>query len=81
MKKVLNTNPPGQMPDNNVNYNLQEYPLYPESEDIYNRFKKEKNMDPEDISKVIKSDNFEMIICSQSFVTIIQIKRRTFVKR
>jgi len=56
MKKVLNTNHPGQMPDNDVNDNLQEYPLYPESEDIYNRFKKEKNMDPEDISKVKKSD-------------------------
>jgi len=27
------------------------YPVYPESEDIYNRFKKEKRIDPEDITK------------------------------
>ena len=60
MKKVLNTNPPEQMPDNDVNDNLREYPLYPDNEDIYNKFKKEKDFDPEDISKVKKagrSDN------------------------
>ena len=56
MKKNLNTNPSDHMPNNDETGNHQEYPLYPESEDIYNRFKKEKNMDPEDISKVIKSD-------------------------
>jgi hypothetical protein len=28
------------------------YPIYPESEDIYTKFKKEKSIDPEDISKV-----------------------------
>ena len=27
------------------------YPVYPESEDIYNKFKKEKRIDPEDITK------------------------------
>ena len=56
MKKNLNTNPSDHMPNNDETGNHQEYPLYPESEDIYNRFKKEKNMDPEDISKVKKSD-------------------------
>jgi hypothetical protein len=35
--------------------NLQEYPLYPESEDIYNKSRKEENLDPEDISKIKKS--------------------------
>lgn len=56
MKKNLNTNPAVQLPDKDETDNHLEYPLYPESEDIYNRFKKEKDMDPEDISKVKKSD-------------------------
>jgi hypothetical protein len=55
MKKVLNTNSPGHMPDNYEKDTPQEYSLYSDSEDIYNKFKKEKNMDPEDISKVKKS--------------------------
>jgi hypothetical protein len=55
MKKVLKTNSPEQVPESDVNDNLSEYPLYPDSEDIYNKFKKEKNMDPEDMSKVKKS--------------------------
>ena len=42
MKKVQKTNPPEQMSDSDVNDNLSEYPLYPDSEDIYNKFKKEK---------------------------------------
>ena len=60
MKKVLKTNPPDNMPDNNEKEALPGYQFYPESEDIYNKFKEEKNMDPEDISKVKnpdKSDN------------------------
>jgi hypothetical protein len=55
MKKVPNKNPSERMPDNSVNDNLLEYPLYPESEDIYVKFKKEENLDPEDISKIKKS--------------------------
>jgi hypothetical protein len=55
MKKNLKTNPPGQAPDKHIKDNLPEYPMYPDSEDIYNKFKKEINMDPEDISKVKKS--------------------------
>jgi hypothetical protein len=61
MKKVLKTNPPEQMPDNDVDDNLREYPLYPDSEDIYNKFKKEKNIDPEDISKVKKSGKSDKV--------------------
>jgi hypothetical protein len=56
MKRKLKMNPPVQMSDNDVNDNSREYPLYPDSEDIYNKFRKEKNIDPEDISKVKKSD-------------------------
>jgi hypothetical protein len=55
MKKVQKTNPAEQMLDNDANDYLSEYPLYPDSEDIYNKYKKEKNMDPEDISKEKKS--------------------------
>jgi hypothetical protein len=60
MKKVQKTDPAEPMPDNDANDNLSEYPLYPGSEDIYNKYKKEENIDPEDISKsknTDKSDN------------------------
>ncbi len=56
MKKKLHTYPTDRMPDTDETANNLEYPLYPESEDIYNRFKKEENIDTEDISKVKKSD-------------------------
>ena len=51
MKKEQNTNPFDLMRVNEGKDNLQEYPLYPESEDIYNRFKEEPGLDPEDTSK------------------------------
>jgi hypothetical protein len=51
MKKELNTNPFDLMRVNEGKDNLEEYPLYPESEDIYNRFKEEPGLDPEDTSK------------------------------
>ena len=56
MKKVQKMDPAEQMPDNDANDNLSEYPLYPGSEDIYNKYRKEKNIDPEDISKVKRTD-------------------------
>jgi len=36
---------------NDTSHDPDGYPIYPESEDIYTRFKKEKNIDPEDITK------------------------------
>ena len=51
MKKEQNTNPFDLMRVNEGKDNLEEYPLYPESEDIYNRFKEEPGLDPEDTSK------------------------------
>jgi hypothetical protein len=33
------------------NTNFPGYPLYPASEDVYNKFKEENSIDPEDISK------------------------------
>jgi len=56
MKKVLKTNPLDPMPNNHEEDTLQGYQFYPESEDIYNKFSEEKNIDPEDISRVKKTD-------------------------
>jgi hypothetical protein len=51
MKKNLNNPPPSQV--GNVEKNdLHEYPLYPENEDIYFKYKEEKELDPENISKI-----------------------------
>lgn len=55
MKKVIKPNPPHHTQINDEKHIPQEYHVYPDSEDIYRKFKKEKNMDPEDISKVKKS--------------------------
>lgn len=47
----MNNPPPSQV--SNVEKNdLNEYPLYPENEDIYIKYKEEKELDPEDISKI-----------------------------
>lgn len=54
MKKDLKNRPTEQKKDAEDD-SLQEYPLYPESDDIYNKFKKEKNIDPEDISRTKNS--------------------------
>ena len=43
-------------------YDLQEYKLYPVSEDIYNKFREETDIDPEDISKVKTSDPADDIV-------------------
>jgi len=57
MKKVLKTNPLDPLPNNHEKNTLQGYQFYPESEDIYNKFREEKNMDPEDISRVKEPGN------------------------
>ncbi|MGB8357590.1 MAG: hypothetical protein WCD55_03150 [Bacteroidales bacterium] len=57
MKKNPKASPTKQAPDKDKEDNLPEYPVYPASEDIYNNFKKDKNIDPEDISNAKKPDN------------------------
>ena len=37
--------------ENKEKNNLSGYPLYPTEEDIYNKWKEEKELDPEDITK------------------------------
>lgn len=56
MKKVLKTAPPDLIPARHEEDTLPGYPVYPEGEDIYNRFREEKNLDPEDISRLKKTD-------------------------
>jgi hypothetical protein len=51
----LNIKPYKEVRDNDVKDHLSEYPLYPDNEDIYIKYTKEDDLDPEDISKVKKS--------------------------
>lgn len=51
MKKELKSNPFDKMNEDEEKDNIREYPLYPVSEDIYNKFKEEQGLDPEDPSK------------------------------
>jgi hypothetical protein len=55
MKKGLNIKPSEEVQVNSVKDHLREYPLYPDSDDIYIKYTKEDDLDPEDISKVKKS--------------------------
>ena len=61
MKKNSNTIPPYHV-GNLEEYDLHEYPFYPESEDIYHRYKEEKELDPEDISKAKKSSPGDAVL-------------------
>ena len=55
IKKVENINQPSQKAGNEEINNLPGYPLYPAKDDIYTKYQKEKNLDPEDISKIKES--------------------------
>ena len=46
-----NSNPPDQNAGKGKNQHIEGYPLYPASEDIYNRAEKEEDIDPENISR------------------------------
>lgn len=45
MKKKMDNEKPKE------DVNLPGYPIYPAGEDVYNNYKEEKDLDPEDISK------------------------------
>lgn len=53
------TDLPGRKKDEQVNDNLHGYPGYPTSEDIYRKYQKEKNINPEDTSKTKVSNENE----------------------
>jgi hypothetical protein len=50
MKKELKSNPFDIMKTDEKKSNIREYPLYPESDDIYIRFNRDDDLNPEDIS-------------------------------
>jgi hypothetical protein len=57
-EKDNHTNLPDQQADKKWEINIPGYPLYPASEDIYDQYKEEKNINPEKISKIKNwSDN------------------------
>ncbi|WP_298360533.1 hypothetical protein [Runella sp.] len=49
-KRLVKMNRQGQETESKEAKNLPDYPLYPPDEDIYRQFKKEEDIDPEDIS-------------------------------
>ena len=55
MKKELKNNPFDKMRVNEEKDNRREYPLYPDCEDIYVKFKKDDDLDTDDISNLKKS--------------------------
>ena len=50
-KKLPKPNLPASVADDSAKTNFPEYPLYSANEDIYNKYKEEEKIDPEDISK------------------------------
>jgi hypothetical protein len=50
-EKGENPNLPGKQEGNEEQNTLQGYPIYPASEDVYSKYKEEREIDPEDISK------------------------------
>jgi hypothetical protein len=55
--KNNHTHPPVQQVDKNKIIDLPGYPLYPVSDDIFNKSKEEGNINPEDISKTKESSD------------------------
>jgi hypothetical protein len=49
--------PPGRLTGNEEKNDLLGYPMYPASEDIYSKYQEEKDINPEDISKVKESNS------------------------
>ena len=50
-EKEDKSNMPDKKSDNEKKTDLPGYPLYPDGEDIYSKYKEEESIDPEDISK------------------------------
>jgi hypothetical protein len=54
-KEKGDLNPPKQPEKNKAENNTPGYPEYPASDDIYSKFREEKNINPEDDSKLKES--------------------------
>ena len=61
MKKQKASKPPLKKKDDK-----EGYPLYPPDQDIYNKFKEEQDIDPEDISKTKETEEDESIESGES---------------
>mgnify|MGYP000916784507 CR=1 FL=1 len=51
--------PPEKKKKSDGNENPSGYPVYPETEDIYNQFKEEQDIDPEDISQKKRANSLD----------------------
>ena len=51
IKKKVQTNPTSEQADKEEKMNTPGYPIYPADEDIFNKFKEEGDIDPENTSK------------------------------
>ena len=51
IKKKVQTNPTSEQADKEEKMNTPGYPIYPSNEDIFNKFKEEGDIDPENTSK------------------------------
>jgi len=54
-------NPSESQKDNDEKINLEGYPIYPDSEDIYNIFQEEEEINPEDTSKTKETNSTKTI--------------------
>jgi len=61
-QKDKNTNLIARQSGNKAKNISQGYPLYPESEDIYNKGEDNRDLDPEDISKTKESTEVEEVL-------------------
>ena len=72
-----NENKTNQLDDNELMKVLEGYPIYPENEDIYNKFRKEKSIDPENAIKFIETEKIGLIpepdFENESFVTDLEV--------
>lgn len=57
--KVNNAKLLNQQAGNENKNNLEGYPTYPPGEDIYSKYQEEKDINPEDISKKIESNEID----------------------
>ncbi len=60
-KKVIQTVNSANKPNDDYDVDIFGYPLYPPSEDIYNKSHEEKDIDLEDLSKIKNVESFEVI--------------------
>ena len=61
-EKDKNSNLSARQSGNVVRNNLKGYPLYPESEDIYNKYQEDRKINPGEISKTEESADADEVL-------------------